>query len=456
MSIKKIIPRKDHEVYFISMPNDFKTYALQQFVLDALSELHPAFSATTRVDIQTLTFNETRWLMVTVMESETLAEYQIMWRGAVLYTNTSILVHTKGFICNAPRIIDDELIGFDAEENKPVSVPLDAINTTAVQSLLENIKYTSLRHGVFVKKTPAWFIATMLVVIVMSVSIPLVSYFYNRKALHSKFTVTQNNEQVTEIIYMPSAITILAKVSECFVQANGEIQQWQYNENTDPCIVLQCKGISVLTAHTIFAQFEYMDLQDIQNVRYIDDVPWLTIAANIKRNVYSLPIYNQFPMQSTAITISSELTKTLYSQNVIIVSETLPTANNNYSLYTMTYTAGNKNLIRSMEIIEQLCVSYSLWVRSLDITISGDKSIFTVTCALSSSVKQEELVSMITAEKDKIPIAFGYRPIRQSVVTVQTQQKSEETPVIGTIRDFSGETIYFYNSEGKIQTRSGR
>jgi len=456
MSIKKIIPRKDHEVYFIPIPKDFKTYETQQFVFDALSELHPGFSATTRIDIQTIIFNETRWFMVTVMENETLAEYQIMWRKAVLYTNTSILAHTKGFIHNAPRIIDDELIGFDAEKNKPVSVPTDTLDTSAGQDFSENLKHIPSRYGVFVKRTPVWFIAAILALIVMSVSIPLINYLYNRKAVQSKDTVAQNDEQATEIIYMPAAITILTKVSEYFVQVNGEIQQWQYNENIDPCIILQCKGISVLTAHTIFDQLEYMDLQDIQDVRYIDGIPLLTIAANVKRNKYILPISNKFPMQSTILSISAELTKSLQKQNVTIISETLPSSGNNYSLYTMTYTAGDRDLIRSMEIIEQLCENYTLRVRSLNIAISSDKSIFTVTCAFSSDKKQDSLVSLPSEEKDKIPIAFGYKPIMPSVVTVKTQQKSGNTPVIGTIKDLSGETTYFYNSEGKIQTRSSR
>jgi hypothetical protein len=455
MSIKKIIPRKDHEVYFIPMPKEFKSYTAQQFVFDALSELHPVFSATTRVDIQTLIFNESRWFMVTVMESETLAEYQIMWQGAVFYTNTSILVHTKDFIHNAPRIIDDELIGFDTEKNKPVSVPLDAVGTTAVQSLLEDIKYISSRHGVFVKRMPKWFITTILVVVVLFTSIPLVNYFYNRKAIQPKNTVAQTDEQVTEIIYIPSAITMLAKVSEYFTQANGEIQQWQYNENIDPYIVLQCKGISVLTAHAIFNQLEYTDLQDIQDVRYIDEIPYLTVALNIKRNVYSLPVSTQFLIQNIA-SISAELTEALHNQNIIIVSETLPATSNNYSLYTMTYTAGGWNLVNSMETIVQLCKNYTLRVKSLNIAISSDKNIFTVTCGLSSNEKQDVFVPMLVVEKDKIPIAFGYKPNRQSTITVQTQQKPRESSVIGTIKDLNGETIYFYNPEGKIQIRSGR
>jgi len=456
MSNKKIIPRKDHEVYFILLPKDIKTNAVQKFVFNALSELHPAFSSTTCVDIQTLIIKDSCWLMVTVIESETLSEYQFMWRGAILYTNTSILAHKKDFISNAPRIIDDELIGFNAEENKPISIPLDTVNTAADSSLLENIKHIPTRHGVFVKKTPKWFIVMFLAVIFMLISMPLINFIYNKKVLQPKITITKYDEQETEIIYMPSAITILAKISEYFVQANGEIQQWQYNENNDPCIILQCKGISVFSAHEIFDQLEYLNLQDIQDVRYIDDIPWLTITAKLNNNFYSLPVFSQFLMQGTMLAINAELTESLQSQNLIIVSETLPSVGNNYSLYTITYTAKDQNLVRSMEIIEHMCESYSLRVNSLFISTGSNKSIFTITCSLSSIVSQNGFESKLTVEKEKIPVAFGYKPVRQPVVNVQSQQKTRETPVIGTIKDFSGETVYFHNTEGKIQVRSNR
>jgi len=57
MKSKIIIPRKDHEVYFIISPEGIKRRDAQYMIYDKLSELHPGFNATTRVDIKTIELN---------------------------------------------------------------------------------------------------------------------------------------------------------------------------------------------------------------------------------------------------------------------------------------------------------------------------------------------------------------------------------------------------------------
>ena len=122
---KIIIPRKDHEVYFLPLPKEIKAKLMRVFVTEQMERLHPCFSSTSALDLRQFIFNQNRWIMVTVMKAETLAEYKIPNKGAVLYTNTSIAAHKKDFIQNGVNTIDDERIGFDAERNEPVSVPLE-------------------------------------------------------------------------------------------------------------------------------------------------------------------------------------------------------------------------------------------------------------------------------------------------------------------------------------------
>jgi len=461
MNAKKIIPRKDHEVYFIPMPEDLKARETQRFVFNALSELHPGFSATTDVDIQSLVFNKKRWFMATVMASETLAEYKMLCRGAVFYTNTSIMIHDKDFIQTKPLAVDDELIGFDVEKNVPVSVPLDETDSAGSQSLLRKLGYVSSRHGVFVKRKPKGVIAGILASIAVMTFMIFLFISVGNTAGQEGAVVEDHVEQPPEITWMPTAISILAKVSESILNAEGEIERWQYNENTDPCIVLQCKNIQLLTAHEIFDKLDYLSLQDFQNVIYIDGIPWVTIAANAKQDAYSLPVSSRLPVQSEMLSVLTEFIDLLSSQGITVVSETLPSAGNGYGLYTVTYTAGDSSLVRSMEIIEEFCKKYTLRVRNLDMVISADKNMFTVICALSFNTEHG---SSILAEMRAIPGAFGYVPVKQAAPYVAakpasitlTEQVADERPVVGKIRDYDEELIYFRNTDGKINTGSNR
>ena len=92
---KIIIPRRDHEVYFIPVPETLRPKSMRPFVVEQMDKLHPGFSGETAMDIRRLVFDKDRWLMVTVMKPETLAEYRILHKGAAFFTNTSIAVKKK-------------------------------------------------------------------------------------------------------------------------------------------------------------------------------------------------------------------------------------------------------------------------------------------------------------------------------------------------------------------------
>jgi len=459
MKAKKIIPRRDHEVYFIPTPEGLKPREVQRFVYDALSELHPGFSATTSVDIQSFVFIKTRWFMVTVIEGETLMEYQITRRGTALYTNTSIMAHAQGFIHNTPKAVDDELIGFDSSIKKPVSLPLETMNTYGKQSLAGKLGHIPLRHGVFTRKKPHWLAAAILAGIAVLLAAPIAYVFIS--------TTNRNNVPVTielpadepgKVASMPSAISILTNVAELVVRANGEIDEWQFTEGAYSGVVIQSTGISAATAHTIFNELEYMVLDDIRNVTYNDGKPRAAIILNAKQDAYSLPVSLVFPDQGTMLAAASDLTGQLNNQRVVIVSETFPSAGNNYESYTITYTTDNTNFIRSLEILEELCESYSMRVKRLDIAVSADKKTFTVTSAFSHSAPPDDPVVTAGAEKHVILTALGYKPVtrKQLPVSVMAELIQEQMPIIGSITDSDGSAVFFHDSDGKIQIRSGQ
>jgi hypothetical protein len=458
MKHKIIIPRKDHEVYFIPMPEGFKSQMTQSFIFDKLSEMHPGFSATTRADIKTLEFNKKRWFMVTVIAGESLAEYRLMYKNVTLYTNTSIIVNENDFTSNGTRTIDDELIGFDSVKNEPVSVPLETANFSGGQSLVKMINNIPSGYGVFNIKKPKWLIAVILIGIMTLIFLPVA---YTSSIMPNQPYVSDipedNVNQEPEKIYMPPAFVILANIAELFTNVNGEIDRWQFNENSDPNLIIQCKGISALTAHAVFDGIEYMELEDIRIVNYIENKPNVTISLRTKQDLYTMPVSLMFSERNVILSASAELAGLFNNQHITVVSEVLPSPDNGYEFYTINYLSNHRNLIYSIEAIEKLCEKNSLLIKRLDITASTDKRTFAVNCSLSYYNKLPDSYANVPDDKKHfILLAFGYKPERYITSPVIVESTSGNLSIIGTIRDSDGKSIYFYDSDGKIRIRSER
>ncbi|MDR1506804.1 MAG: hypothetical protein LBI67_06840 [Treponema sp.] len=447
MKVKKIIPRRDHEVYFILVSPELKGKEIRPLVLDRLGELHPGFSATVIFDIQTFIFNKRRWVMATVMEDETLAEYKILNKGAIFYTNTSIMANKKGFVGGNVTVVGDERIGFDNEKDEPVSVPLETEKNADTPYSDSELRHIPARHGVFNKKTPK---ALLVACIAMTIVLLLSPFIVSRTNQPDDNIQPTGYETVPEMNYMPTAISILSVVSEKTLEGGGEIIRWQYNESTDQLMVLQLKGIETLSVHAVFNSLDYLILQDIQDITYADGAPYFTVFINPKSDTYVIPSSTAFPAQISTLKIITDLTDTFRRQEIAIVSEVLPTSGNGNSFYTLTYTAEDWNFIRSLEILESVCDAGTLRIKSLDISISSDKTLFTVRCTLSHCNTVDVFASP-GSEKYIIPIAFGYMngiPFIEpsDVLTV-------EPSIIGSIRDSSGKTVYYRDIDGKIRSR---
>ena len=452
MKSKIIIPRKDHEVYFIISPEGIKRRDAQYMIYDKLSELHPGFNATTRVDIKTIELNETKWFMVTVMAGETLAEYQIIHKKAILYTNTSIMANTKNFTINAPEKIDDELIGFDIKKNEPVSIPLEIEKDSKNQIFAGDMEKVPFMHGVFNKEKPKWITAAAAVFVMMLVFLPVI-FISNNKDKDTITTPVQYERQIDKKELIPSAFSLLANITELFLMENGEIERWQYNTANNPEVTIQCSGISALTAVTIFGHVKYFALDDIHNINYTNGIPAATIYLRTKHDNYLTPVSYAFANQENILIAAEELTVLFDNQNITINSEIFPSAGNGFMTYTISYTAEERMLVGSMNIIEEICNKYSLFVRSFDIASNSEKRTFTITCAFSfNETFSSEIVP--NDKKQKIPLAFGYHPAGYLTYTPIIEQIPERTSLIGTIKDSNNHTIFFHDSEGKIKTRS--
>jgi hypothetical protein len=463
MSSKKIIPRRDHEVYFIPRPEALASKRMRAVVCTALGELHPGFTAASAVDMQPLSFKTRRWIMATVMDSETLAEYRILHKGATLYTNTSLLAHEKTFVTNGVNTVDDERIGFDADAAQPVSVPLEKADGGNTQELAGTLTRAPRRYGVFGGKPP-YLIAASAVGVTALLAASLWFIFSSQPHAQAvtappaaALPVTADAVPADVLTLMPPAISILAEVSAHIANTGGRMTSWRYSEGEDPCISIQCRGVPVQTVHAVFSEIAYITLQDMRDVSYVDGVPHFTVFADANRADYTWPEYMAFPGQSESLAITTALINLLQSQKVTVVSETLPGAGG--ALYTLTYTAEDRNLIRSLEILEQVCAQHVLRLTGMDITISGDRRLFTVACVLA---RGETAGDSANRSKRAIPVAFGYRPPPRAVEPPPEQAVPIAEPavagsaVVGSIEDAGGKILFFRDTDGKMKSRDAQ
>ena len=443
--MKKIqIPRKDHEVYFIPLPKNLKKKSLEALAVSHLVKSHPGFSSSSVFDIQLFPLNNARWIMITVMDEETLFEYRILHKHSLFYTNTSLAIRKKDFIQKGIITIDDECIGFNTIKNSPVSFPFDQkLNINKSEHTISP-KIILPWHGLFAKKPPKQRILA-LVASVFILAITLSSFSLSSKNKSNMYPVESTGEEYREIKYLPSAVEILANLSKDVLDAGGSILRWQYDEGSEPLIIVQLEGINDISIHKIIRQYEYFQLQDIRNVYYNNGKSQLTIQINVLGNDYSIPNALAFPAQNSILPLIRELTDQFQIEEITMASETLPTAIN--SFYTITYTAKDKNMIKSLDIFSDICKKYPLHLKSLDISISGDKHLFTIisTLAYSNSAIKENT----TIDTSKIPLAFAY-----STPFIPKTATAIKPASIGTIRSSKGEVVFYRDPvTGKMKTR---
>jgi len=446
---KIIIPRKDHEVYFISAPGDLKRKFVHQFVYEQLQKLHPAFSEASVFDWQYLVLNNSQWIMVTVMDRETFDEYRILNKRVAFFTNTAIAVRKKDFTCGGINTVDDEQIGYDAENNKPVSIPLEIEKRSAVQDQEDALKSIPPWYGLFTENEQRRGVTTLSVGILAVMLLSLV-FALAAKGAKEPIPFDPPAEPMAEIRYMPSAIELLEKFSLDVVDAKGVMTHWKYDENADAIIEIQIRGMDLVKIYEICNRYEFLSLLDIRDVKYNEGKPFVTIQFNKAEKGYAPLNAKAFPSQSSTIHLIDGISNLLRQQKVSISSEIIPSEHNGRSSYAIAYTAKDRNLITSLEIIAASCNKYSLGIKRLDVSIANDGSLFTVNVSFSQSGEANHVYSP-GDEKGKIPIAFGYKEETRNIVLpdIKPVETKPKNSLVGSIKDSSGQMVFYHDANTK-------
>jgi len=455
---KVIIPRKDHEVYFLGEPeNANNKKQIRQYVNEQMEKLHPAFSSLTQIDTKRILLNGKAWLMVTVMDEELLTEYRVLHNRSLFFTNTSIMAGKNDFTKNGVQAIDDEKIGFDTDKNEPVSVPLEMDSGKQNQEK-ENEKI-SKRYSVFRKKMPQWCLPAISAGLFVLLIVSAIIFSGNsEKNIDTAAALPRQPRPAPEIALktVPSPIEILASVAVDVVNVGGRILDWHSSAVSDPFMTIILQGINIVNVRRIFNSYNFALLEDIQEIRYGDNEPYITVFISMDKDVYTAVPVIPFPMQGFTFSMIGELSNLLDNIDIAIIFETLPSAGNNYNDYTISFQAVDWNLIRSLEIISLFCTRYALHIRKFDIQITGS-SLFTASCTLSHCDTGYVSEVVLGNEKYYIPAAFGFleeRIFKEPVIAEAAEDESLNIPVIGSIRD-SGVVTTFYRdtADGKIRVR---
>jgi hypothetical protein len=467
-TVKKriLIPRKDHEIYFIRFPANIKRKNLSRYISDKLLESHPGYSSSSVFDFKNVKIDKTVWLMITVMENEILTEYRILNPGAAFFTNTGILVYGRDFINRPKYYFSTETIGYNKETGEPVSLPyINHENITTLENeeyISQKINSIKTRYSVYRKSDLLILYIFLAAISVFSLSLLVYWKFQPPGSEIPGQTASAEAVETIEVKTTPSPFMMLAEISHSVLQTNGTIYQWQYNENNDPSFILSINGSDTTEIYESLRSYSYLKPNNISEVQYISGNPAYTLTLSLINAQYSVPQYRAFRGREDILPALSLLRTNFSKLKAEIISETLPSETNRYSVCTLNAGCEAEDFITALEAVEDILFKESMRIQFINLSLNTEKDVFNFTFSFAPVDTVNYSPSLINEYKETIPVAFGYRKVIPKAVPVFTQKARpvelvpetlEYTKIGKIINEEGGSIIYFRNKEGKIITR---
>ncbi len=454
---KILIPRKDHEVYFISLPETMNKEQRQSYITEQLHILHPGFSSSALTDIQELTIDTKAWIMATVMEQNTITEYRILHPHKAFFTHTSLLVRQPDFINQPIHTFSSERIGFDNDTKRPVSQPLpkskaenDSPEDQEMLSML--LKKTPLRYGVFKKHRSPLLLIIPLVLMMLILGIIYIS---------QNITTEINSNVVTEtapvkpLQLIPPPVSILADISRLILEHGGMIQQWEYNEVTLPAIKVHIEGSDAGLISGKIRELDYLFVSSVSDIQYNQNSPQYSLSLSFNSEKYRPPVSTAFNGMDAVFPILHLVRETCSLTNTIIVSELLSSQAQNNTI-TINLESPAEGFVQTLEQLEQILTEKALWIQQMHVGMNPAKDTFLWSCSLIP-YRPEEHGDFMPYDKHAIPSSFGYKPpiipppAPRQFIPVISAEPSDAHKKIGTIYEGDkSKTIFYRNNEGKI------
>ncbi|GHV77504.1 hypothetical protein AGMMS49942_23250 [Spirochaetia bacterium] len=456
-----LLPRKDHEVYFLSPDPRIKGKKLTRFIADTLPELHPGFSAATVFDTQSVTLDTRRWIMITVIKQEVLTEYRIVNPGALFYTATALLVHLPGFADHPFYYFPGETIGYSKDTKEPVSLPQNENGNTmpgADEFVADLLVHASGSYCVFKKKARPLFIFFPLLFGAAALCVFVVYHYHTNTNKKAVKPVTIISEPAVTIQTAPGPFMALAETANAILNTGGTILLWRYNENAVPTFMIDISGSDTVQLFDALRVLEYVRTNTISDIQYHDGKPAYTLSLSFDTELYQLPVHAAFTDQEEGLFMLSAVRTALIRNQAHIVSETLPSGGNGNTSCAIAFTCGVTNFVKTLEELEVLAKDRTARIEALSVSFDRQKNIFLCSCSFSKIQEYSNVIALTGSDAELIPAAFGYKkpPANPGkiVTPVLTEDELSGYTKIGVIRNDDNQMITYYrNKEGKIITQ---
>jgi hypothetical protein len=286
-----LIARNDHDVYFVELlPSDRQSpRALALLAGKALLERYPGFSRETAFDFGVVRTRERRWLMVTAIERRELDGYRRVAPFRRLATATSALVRDRRFFELPVSRYGDELIGYNAERDEPVSQPLTERDVGSPEGSVDIAKAARrFRAAVFPRpsrnaRLRAFpFAIAAFAAALIAVAALVCAGFGNPAGSQASLTDTGLTAGLpgsgTESVSFPGACRALVDISSALLSARGTLDAYSYDETADRPVRVEVRGCDPLELGDALSRIAYLSKPEYGRIEYDGTVPRFELA----------------------------------------------------------------------------------------------------------------------------------------------------------------------------------
>lgn len=285
------IARIDHDVYFAELlPSDRRSpRALAALAGKTLLERYPGFSRETVFDFSVVPTRGKRWLMVTAMERRELVGYRNAAPFRRLATATSAIVRDRRFLDLPVSRYGDELVGYDAERDEPVSLPLTERDAGLPEGSVDIGKAACrFRAAVFPRPSRRArlrafpYAVAALAVTLIAVASLVCAGFGNPGGSPASLTDTgltaglSGNEG--ESVSFPGGCRALVDISSALLSARGSLDSYSYDETADRPVRVEVRGCDPLELASALSRIAYLSKPEYGRIEYDGSVPRFEIA----------------------------------------------------------------------------------------------------------------------------------------------------------------------------------
>jgi hypothetical protein len=459
MKRRVMIPRKDHEIYIVPLDgkNPIRGKALGRSAQDALRLSHPGFSDSTEYDLHIITRGLKKYLIITVVEKSVLTEYRLLHKGSSFYTATSLLFGERNAGMPDAFTASDENIGFSGA-GEPYSYPADNPGLEPAENhdrIISLMKTAGGRSRVFKKRrSMPGFIAAALAVAAIACLSAL--YYLGERPAPPPAAV----ETIPEKSTLPSALGILADISDAVLDAGGILSHWHYDENADPVMRISIEGAETEVLLESLGFIRYLIPSAISDIRYSAQKSYYELAFVFNGEDYRIPPYRGDSQEQSRSTLSL-LRRGIAGAGGDIQSEVLPLPSDGRNagiVFSCRRSALEGIFYESGKILQEN------GARIIYMDMYNESSQFTVSLTISPSFEIPEnymisdrldiIVSSFGADAPEPPRAAAEKPPEKA--EVQAEEPVEEDPKegyvkVGAIKNKEGQVIVYYKTkEGKI------